>query len=83
MNMANRSFLTTCLFAEGINFFPVWVHADESLLPVVAEGINFSFPVWVHADESLLNPQVQNRRYRDLKPNEIKRTNRGNYLLGT
>ena len=44
MNMANRSFLTTCLFAVGINFFPVWVHADESMLPVVAEGINFSFP---------------------------------------
>ena len=125
--MANRSFLTTCLFAEGINFsIPVWVQVisdvfgaagqigqsheygkevlfDHLLLPralifhipcgymqmspcwppVVAEGINFSFPVWVHADESLLNPQVQNRRYRDLKPNEIKRTNRGNYLLGT
>ena len=52
-------------------------------LPVVAEGINFSFPVWEHADESLLSPQVQNRRNRKLKRNEIKGTNKGNYLLGT
>ena len=82
--MANKSFLTTCFLPWASISFPCgYMQMSPCWPPVVAEGINFSFPVWVHADESLLNPQVQNRRYRDLKPNEIKRTNRGNYLLGT
>ena len=84
MNMANRSFLTTCFLPRASISFPCgYMQMSPCWLPVVAEGINLSFPVREHADESLLSPQVQNRRYRKLKPNEIKGTNRGNYLLGT